>query len=81
MGRKERVTSTYIHYHVWDGWLVRGCCVAGEPSLMLFEAWRGGIEAGAWEGRDACIVVADSHYCSTILCGSQPKIVKLNNKK
>ena len=48
---------------------------------MLFEAWRGGIEAGAWEGRDACIVVADSHYCSTILCGSQPKIVKLNNKK
>ena len=48
---------------------------------MLSEAWRGGVGAGAWEGRDACIVVTDSHCCSTILCGSQFKIVKLNNKK
>ena len=63
----EKVTQTYIHYHVKYRRLVGSCYITQSSTRHhSVTVCRGGVGLG-WEevqqGGDICIVMADSHCC------------------
>jgi len=67
VGWVEREALKYIHYHVWNRWLMGSCCITQEaqPGALWWPrgvGWEGGMEA---QDRGViCTLMASSHCCT-----------------
>ena len=68
VGRIARVALTYMHYHMWNSWLVWSCCIAqgAQPGALW---WSGsvGLRSGVGEG-DVCI--SSVQFSSSVVSNS-----------